>query len=241
MKIKYIHLTLLLFLYSITFIAKILYAEDKNLSLLIYDNMVVKKCKISKYSHTLDKMPLIYSTNNLRKRTGSTFIAKGKNIILIGKVLDKNCLPISDVRVDIWHADSYGFLLKDKGLKNIHSQHLGDSILYTQENKKINLHKNKTPIDPAFTGSGSTITSNFGNFYFLTILPGKLHKQQPYINIKTHHKDFKDFSCYALLSKDKRGNKVNDNVFYYERTNNDGDDIYVMYIILSQKNKYKQY
>jgi len=68
----------------------------------------------------------ISKSNNLRRETGSAVSADGKFILIKGRVVGENCLPISDVAVKIWQADSNG-----KSGKDADSNFVGSGLVYT--------------------------------------------------------------------------------------------------------------
>jgi len=100
----------------------------------------------------------IYRSNNLKRRSGSGFFAKGKKIYIKGRVFDDNCVPVSNATVQIWQADANGVFKDDIS--------------------------NPKDEDPHFAGSGEVRTNNLGRFSFITVLPGKVANAPfPYINI----------------------------------------------------------
>lgn len=102
------------------------------------------------------------NTNNLRRITGLGFVAEGQAVTIRGRVVDPECLPITNARVQLWHRDSKG--------------------RYAQ-------HYTKDSYDPYFIGSGVTYTNNMGEFVFLTVKPGQEPggKAAPFVNVKVEH------------------------------------------------------
>ena len=43
--------------------------------------------------------------NKLLRKTGKRLISRGEKIIVHGRVLDQNCIPISDAVVYVWWAN----------------------------------------------------------------------------------------------------------------------------------------
>ncbi|MCB2082325.1 MAG: hypothetical protein KDD76_06765, partial [Rickettsiales bacterium] len=86
----------------------------------------------------------INRTNNLRRKTGSAWVAKGVPVLIKGRVLDERCVPVPHALVEIWQADSKGRTLDGKGT------HI---------------------MDPFFQGSGAAYTNNVGEYSFLTVYP----------------------------------------------------------------------
>jgi protocatechuate 3,4-dioxygenase beta subunit len=73
-----------------------------------------QSCDVSTQVEVKNFPKLINPTNNLRKKPGSAFFAKGQFVKITGRVLDKNCTPIPDVYIDFWQADSFGGFGKNK-------------------------------------------------------------------------------------------------------------------------------
>mgnify|MGYP000199123596 CR=1 FL=1 len=72
---------------------------------------------------------------------------QGERIIIHGRVLDENGLPVPGILVEIWQANAAG-----------------------RYNHKRDLHD--APLDPNFTGTGRTVTDADGWYQFQTIKPG---------------------------------------------------------------------
>ena len=71
----------------------------------------------------------------------------GERIVVSGRVLDEDALPIAHTLVEIWQANAAG--------RYLHG--------WDQHN---------APLDPNFTGCGHTLTDADGNYRFVTIKPG---------------------------------------------------------------------
>jgi len=121
----------------------------------------------------------IPTSNDLRRKTGSALVAKGKMIRLIGRVVDENCVPVADVKVQIWQPNSYGY--------------------YQDEAEKIDEVN-----DPNFSGSGEFITNNLGQFDFASIKPGAQGWRAPQINIKVTHPDFDEVNTTVYFEDEPK-------------------------------------
>ena len=104
----------------------------------------------------------IVPSNKLALPAGKSAYARGELVFLSGRVLDENCVPVSDAIVDIWQLSPEG--------KYVNST-LGDR---------------ESP-DPHFTGSGRAVTNNLGQFNFVTLFPGTKDGQAPHINVHVVH------------------------------------------------------
>ena len=85
---------------------------------------------------------------DLTRIQGSSGMAKGTAINVIGRVLDVKGNPVGDVRLELWQANAGG-----------RYRHPGDAA-------------NPVPIDPNFQGYAVVRTDRTGNFKFRTIKPG---------------------------------------------------------------------
>ena len=113
-----------------------------------------------------------YRNNNLSRPANSAFYqADGEKIVIYGRLMDSNCVPISDGHIYIWQSNKNG---------------------YYQYSTKAS-YKPKW-IDPNFTGTGSTNSDNLGRFNFITIKPGSRGKVTPHINFKIEHSKLKTLS-----------------------------------------------
>ncbi len=109
------------------------------------------------------------STNNLARSKDSAFYqAEGEKIVIYGRLMDSNCVPVNDGKIYVWQNNSKGY------------------AQYLQNKPKW--------IDPNFTGTGMTNSDNLGRSNFITIKPGSVGKNTPYINIKIEHPRLKTFS-----------------------------------------------
>ena len=118
-------------------------------ALLLYIDVVEAKTRSTYCKPSAAFEPEFYpkkenvgNTNNLRRATGSGFMAEGIPILIQGTILGDNCIPIENATVEIWQADANGN--------------------YINEQDK----------DKHFVGSGTVYTNNLGEFTFMTIMPG---------------------------------------------------------------------
>lgn len=94
-----------------------------------------------------DRVP---HTNDLVRPTGKPDNAEGQMVMLMGKVLDTNCNPLSDVVVELWQPDPFSrFIIPTDG-------------------------DMASPVT-MFAGAGKTYTGIDGTFSFRTLFPGTLH------------------------------------------------------------------
>lgn len=157
-------LCLLLSLMVNTTLAK----HDNDDQVIHYKNQL-NQCNITKSTFNNYEPKKFSSINNLLRNTGQKPRYNGKQIIIRGILLDRNCKPISDAKIYTWQVDQEGKYPYQP--------------LKTRINKDlINLNSDYT-----FTGSGTTTTNNKGQFYFITIYPKSINKKPPYVNIRAKH------------------------------------------------------
>lgn len=119
---------------------------------------------------------VIRKTNNLLRKAGSPYIAKGKYAEISGKVLDQDCVPISNAIVQIWQTDSEG-------------------KYQSQPDEDYDWESKDAPFDRNFGYTGTVTTNNLGEFTFITIFPGTMDEASaPHINIFVKQNDFEDLS-----------------------------------------------
>ncbi len=110
-------------------------------------------------------------SNNLLRRNGQEPVFCGEKVVIRGRVLDSNCVPISDAKVYLWQVGCDG--------------------KYPYE--PLRSHVNERNINPmsksTFQGSGVATTNNKGEFQFITIYPAKSDHKSPYVNIRVEHRD----------------------------------------------------
>jgi protocatechuate 3,4-dioxygenase beta subunit len=109
-------------------------------------------------------LPKVEKSNNLTQSYASFESAQGQKIMLTGKVLDGDCVPISEAKVSVWQANSKGIFQFDREDRNGFDKH--------------------------FKGSGSSFTNNLGDFQFITIYPGKVNGINPNIILRVEHPGF---------------------------------------------------
>ncbi len=164
--------------------------------------------------------------NNLLLPAGKSVAASGQKVVIVGRLLDSRCLPITEAVVEIWQVDPYGrWLLAGR-----------DDLV--------------TP-SATFAGAGRTITDKDGRFVFTTAFPAALAKRAPHINMKVKAQDMKEFSTMLFFANDSRNaadatyKKTNpaarDLVTLQMGQTNDGGLTATTTIVLSGKVRYRTY
>jgi len=139
--------------------------------------------QITPSSINLDK---IHLSNNLIRKQGAARRARGHYIQVIGKIVDEDCVPISNAAVQIWQTDSAG--------------------KYERQYKLASQWDQMDPdFDPNFNYSGTAQTNNLGHFAFLTILPiSNEENTAPHINMTIKHPDFEPLTTIMYFNKHPR-------------------------------------
>lgn len=110
-------------------------------------------------------------SNNLLRRNGQSPVFCGEKIVIRGRVLDSNCVPISDAKIYLWQVGCDG------------------KYPYEPLRSKINEHHLNLNNKSTFQGAGVATTNNNGEFTFITTYPAKSDHKQPYVNIRVEHRD----------------------------------------------------
>lgn len=127
-------------------------------------------CPITK-TDINDYEPEIFSkSNNLLRAAGQEAIFCGQRIVVYGKLLDQNCVPVSDAKIYAWQVGcnaKYPY----KPLKST---------------VKSDMYEEKR--EHTFIGNGTATTNNKGEFIFVTVYPKAVHDMGPHINIRAEHR-----------------------------------------------------
>ncbi len=122
----------------------------------------------------------IVNSNNLALPEGKARYAYGQKVYIYGKVLDKNCVPVSDAMVEIWQVNPSGRMVRST------------------------LDDRMDPY-PDFTGSGRTFTDNRGRFNFITLFPGLTSLNgAPRIYVRVSHEHFPPLGTEMFFEGDNR-------------------------------------
>lgn len=128
------------------------------------------------FKSTLSMPDEFFTSNNLVKKSGSFYRAFGEIIFIQGTITDSFGVPIHNAVVEIWQANAAG---------KYHTL----------------LEANSQFIDKYFNMSGRAITDNLGNYYFITIMPGRNIGRAPHINMNIYHVDFGKLETEMYFAK----------------------------------------
>ncbi len=153
-----------LLLFIICFYTNIAFSRyDKS-----YPN-ALNTCKVTKSAMNDYEPSKFQITNNLLRPAGGQSIYCGKKIVIMGKVLDENCVPVSDAKVYLWQVGCDG------------------KYPFTPLRQRIDKKMLNLASKSSFTGSGTATTDNKGEFYFITIYPQSIDKEVPHANVRVEH------------------------------------------------------
>jgi protocatechuate 3,4-dioxygenase beta subunit len=121
-------------------------------------------------------------TNNLaRSSEGGFYQADGEKIVIYGRLMDANCIPINDAKIYLWQTNQKGY-----------AQYPNASGVKAKW------------IDPNFSGTGIANSDNLGRFNVITVMPAGAGKSGPYIAFKIEHPILKSFSSVIYLNDQAR-------------------------------------
>ncbi|MBS0236234.1 MAG: hypothetical protein JSS50_02720 [Proteobacteria bacterium] len=184
----------------------------------------VEGCPLTPEVWEVESYPATHHSNDLRRTSGSPYLAQGKMINLVGRVLDQNCVPVTGARIQLVQADSLGHYSDDKER------------------------------DRGFTGSGITFTDNLGRYSFFSIMPGPVHNRAPHIRFSIDHPEIQHFETEMFfpdnlavesdpmlrsqVAKEQRHLLISKYIGY---NINEGIDVYEFAITLNGSLNYKTY
>lgn len=116
------------------------------------------------------------TTNNLRRRAGSPFIAKGEYLSIEGYVTDLLDIPVAGAVVKIWQANAMGYY-----------------------NHRVNDQDDDSKYDVDFISSGTAVTNNMGYYSFTTVMPGYYGNRTPHVHLVVQHEDFDELETEIIF------------------------------------------
>ncbi|MFV0250883.1 MAG: dioxygenase [Rickettsia aeschlimannii] len=129
----------------------------------------LNRCKITRNIFNDYEPKVFETTNNLLRKTGRLSKFYGERILIKGKVLDQNCVPVADAKVYLWQAGS------------------GGKYPYEPLKTRVDKRRFTSKSDSSFTGSGIATTNNKGEYYFISMLPYKSSRYLRSANIRIEH------------------------------------------------------
>ena len=83
---------------------------------------ILRDCTPSLHILNIDAPKKTHNSNNLRKKTGQAWFAKGTSMRLQGVVLNQDCIPLYNAKIEIWHNDTKGIAFNEQ-----HDRHFSAS------------------------------------------------------------------------------------------------------------------
>lgn len=148
-------------------------------------------CKITKQTENNYEPQSFETNNNLLRETGQESIYCGEKIIISGKVVDENCVPVADAKVYIWQIDCKG-KYPYKPLK----PGIDETLIHTEKLM-------------TFTGNGVATTNNKGEFHFITVYPPAIHKLASHVNVRVEHRKLGNLQTRFMLKGHRLENPEN--------------------------------
>lgn len=134
----------------------------------------------------------VLTSNQIAQPPGKSLPADGQHVYVFGRVFDRDCVPVSEAKVELWQADPQG-----------RHRYATKAALATP--------------DPVFAGSGRATTDNLGQFRFFTLYPGPYSywvtgendqryriKRGPHVNLRVSHPDLRRFHTNLFFEGDHR-------------------------------------
>jgi protocatechuate 3,4-dioxygenase beta subunit len=121
----------------------------------------------------------IPTTNNLVRPTGKSLDAEGQRLTILGRVLDRNCMPIKNALVEIWQPDPFG------------------KWVFPSRAELANP-------EPVFAAAGRASTGTEGRFSFITLFPGPVKNTAPAIHIRVKAPQMRVFETILFFENDAR-------------------------------------
>lgn len=136
------------------------------------------------------------TSNNLAMPPGKSVMAEGQPVYFYARLFDRDCVPVSEAKVELWQADPQG------------------------RHRFATKAALATP-DATFAGGGRTTTTNLGEFAFITLYPGpyeytitkkrddgttykEVIKRAPHFKMKISHPDYPDYQTSLYFQGDNR-------------------------------------
>lgn len=164
----------------------------------LIDRQVKNRCELtpSLGSSNYPGFSSMMTSNKIAIPPGKSQMAEGQPVYFFARVFDINCVPVSEAKVEVWHANPDGAY-----------RFATDAALATP--------------DPVFAGGGRTTTDNLGEFMFVTVYPGpyeytitkkdangktykELIKRAPHFNVRVTHPDYPSYETNLFFEGDRR-------------------------------------
>lgn len=172
----------------------------------------------------------ITKSNTLLRKTGQVQQSLGEPIIVIGQVVDVNCVPVQNAVVSMWQTDSAG--------------------RYQSEYSPVQKISTRAGYDPFFAYSGQARSDNQGEFVFFSIFPGISGAgYAPHLAMNIYHPKYDDLTTrmyfpYMLPAKEDMAINVlteteRDSIISWHSAAGQGGKVFYFRIVLDGADPYR--
>ena len=187
-----------------------------------------KACTVTKSTNITTPPKEILPSNNLTQKPGNDNDKLAPKIILLGRVRDKDCLPIPNAEVSMWQTDEYGL-----------------RRFVTKVDTSQDLYKMNDQIYSNFEGDGSAVSNNIGDFGFVTLQPATSKKNpNATVSLVVTHPKYPELKTRVVLIDKGMSLPKTDYVIAYNDDKSKGArglNIYAFDIVLDGKEAYLSY
>lgn len=121
----------------------------------------------------------VLPSNDLTRPAGKAASSQGEKLLITGQLLDRHCVPLQGVPIELWQANAYG------------------NWQWASAEERVNAVS-------IFSGAGRTSTDNNGNFQFITVFPGAAKNTAPRVFVRAHLRDAPPFATALFFGDDAR-------------------------------------
>jgi protocatechuate 3,4-dioxygenase beta subunit len=121
----------------------------------------------------------IIASNRLAMPAGKAVAAQGQIMYFMGRVLDKDCVPVKGAKLELWQANASGKL-------------------------KVATPAELASPEPVFAGAGKTHSNNLGEYQFITVFPGVNGNRAPHLHLRITHDEFPPITTEVFFAQDRR-------------------------------------
>ena len=146
-------------------------------------------------------------------------------IIILGKLLDKHCLPIPNANIYAWQISPQG----KYNYEPLRKFAVNKSLFATKDNE--------------FIGNASTTTDNEGNFAFVTLMPKKGDMQTTQgINIRAEHNKLGKIQTRFVFHPNSKALRQVQYLNYHGKSIcDDNSIIYNLKLVIDTKTSFKEH
>jgi protocatechuate 3,4-dioxygenase beta subunit len=118
-------------------------------------------------------------SNDLTRTAGKVAEREGEALLLDGRVLDAQCMPVANAVVELWQANPYG-------------------------NWRVPSAADRASSTAMFSGAGRAITDSEGRFAFTTLFPGSAKGRAPRLYVRIAAPNQRELKTALFFADDER-------------------------------------